>query len=119
MVLTLLLVGPGARTAEARLSVSQKAALDISSKKVATISIVATGTTSVKNIQIITYLERYKDNKWSAITSWSRVAYSDKAVFTKTHSLSQSGKYRIRAMIRYTGSSGIEEYSMYSGTRTC
>lgn len=119
MVLTLLLVGSGARTAEARLNVSQKAALDINSKKVATISITATGTSSVKSIQIITYLERYKNKKWSAITSWSKVVYSSSAVFTKTHTLSQSGKYRIRAKVRYTGNSEILDTSLYSGTRTC
>lgn len=119
MVLTLLLMAPGARTAEAMMSQSYSQTFTINSKKVASINVYATGTSSVKNIQIISYLQQYKDKKWRTITSWSKVVYSNRAVFSKTHSLSKSGKYRLKATVRYTGSSGIEEYTIYSPTRTC
>ncbi len=119
MVLTLLLIGPGARTAEAKMVVTHTVKFTISSKKEASISVYATATSSVKNIQTISYLQQYKDKKWSTITSWSKVVYSNKTTFSKTHSLSKSGRYRVKVTLRYTGSSGIEEYTIYSAERTC
>lgn len=118
LVLSLLLV-PGAKTAQAALGTDQSVLLTINGSKTASISVSAKGTASVKQIHITSYLQRYKDGKWTTITSWSKTVYSNTASFSKTHSLSVSGKYRVQAIIKYTGNSTTESHTINSTTKTC
>lgn len=97
--------------------VQGNATLAISNSGTATITAKVSGMSGTSKVEITAILEKYENNKWIEITSFSKSNSSNSTTLNETYTVSK-GTYRVSAiLIAYKGTSS-ETVTATSASRT-
>lgn len=94
---------------------SARSNISINSSGVAMISCSALGVTGVTKVEMTSYLQQYKGEKWVNIASWSGSGVNN-CLVSKTKSVTKGYSYRVSAKIKVYKGSQSESITINSST---